>query len=48
MTRFLATQLAKSYWYDVSRAKRELGFTPAISTAEGMRRWAEELREKKA
>jgi nucleoside-diphosphate-sugar epimerase len=47
MTRFLATQLAKSYWYDVSRAKRELGFTPAISTAEGMRRWAEELREEK-
>lgn len=45
MTRFLATQLAKSYWFDVSRAKRELGFEPKISIEEGMRRWADELRE---
>ena len=44
MTRFLATQLAKSYWFDTSRAQRELGFTPKISTQEGMRLLREDLR----
>ena len=38
MTRFLATQLAKSYWFDTTRAKNELGFVPKISTEEGMLR----------
>ena len=38
MTRFLATQLAKSYWFDTTRAKNELGFVPKISIEEGMRR----------
>lgn len=47
MTRFLATQLAKSYWFDVSRAKRDLGFAAPISTDEGMRRWADELKNRK-
>lgn len=46
MTRFLATQLGKSYWFDTSRAKNELGFVPAISTEEGMRRLGEDLRER--
>lgn len=40
MTRFLATQLAKSYWFDTTRAKKELGFTPRVSHEEGMRRLA--------
>ncbi len=44
MTRFLATQLAKSYWFDTSRARKELGFIPKISTAEGMKRLGEDLR----
>ncbi|MBR0224991.1 MAG: NAD-dependent epimerase/dehydratase family protein [Thermoguttaceae bacterium] len=38
MTRFLATQLANSYWFDTTRAKNELGFTPRVSNEEGMRR----------
>lgn len=41
MTRFLSTQLAKSYWFDTSRARTELGFVPKISTEEGMRRLGE-------
>ena len=45
MTRFLATQLAKSYWFDTTRAKNELGFVPKISNEEGMRRLAEFVEE---
>ncbi len=38
MTRFLAEQLARSHWFSIDRAKRDLGYTPKISTAEGLDR----------
>jgi 2-alkyl-3-oxoalkanoate reductase len=38
MTRFLAAQLATSHWFDISRAKRDFGYEPRVSTVEGMRR----------
>ena len=38
MTRFLAAQLAKSHYFDISRARRDFGFQPAISLDEGMKR----------
>ncbi len=38
MTRFLAAQLATSHWFDISAARRDFGYEPRISTAEGMRR----------
>jgi nucleoside-diphosphate-sugar epimerase len=44
MTRFLAAQLAKSHWFDISAAKRDLGYRPRVSTEEGMRRMGEWLR----
>jgi len=34
MTRFVATQLATSHWFDISAAKRDLGYAPARSMAE--------------
>jgi nucleoside-diphosphate-sugar epimerase len=44
MTRFLAAQLATSHWYDISAARRDFGYEPRVSTAEGMRRLGEWLR----
>jgi nucleoside-diphosphate-sugar epimerase len=43
MTRFLAAQLATSHWFDISRACRDFGYQPRVSTEEGMRRLAAEL-----
>jgi nucleoside-diphosphate-sugar epimerase len=38
MTRFLALQLARSHYFDISRAKHDIGYSPRISTAAGMQR----------
>jgi len=44
MTRFVATQLSTSHWYDISAAKRDLGYEPTVSVEEGLRRLGERLR----
>jgi len=44
MTRFLARQLATAHWFDISAARRDLGYTPQVSLDEGMRRLAASLR----
>ena len=41
MTRFMAKELATSHWFDISRAKHDLGYIPAVSTCQGL----EKLRE---
>jgi 2-alkyl-3-oxoalkanoate reductase len=41
MTRFLAAQMARSHWFNITRAKTDFGYSPAISTAEGVRRMTE-------
>jgi nucleoside-diphosphate-sugar epimerase len=38
MTSFLALQLGRSHYFDISRARRDFGYHPRISTAEGMQR----------
>ena len=43
MTRFLAVQLGTSHWFDISAARRELGYVPAVSTDEGLVRLKEWL-----
>jgi len=44
MTRFLAAQLATSHWFDISAARRDFGYSPHVSTAEGMQRLGDWLR----
>jgi nucleoside-diphosphate-sugar epimerase len=44
MTRFLAAQLALPHWFDISAARRDLGYEPHVTMAEGMRRLADDLR----
>jgi nucleoside-diphosphate-sugar epimerase len=36
MTRFLARELSTAHWFDISRAKNELGYYPPITIEEGM------------
>jgi len=38
MTRFLAKQLGTAHWYDISAAKRDLGYVPSVSITEGLAR----------
>ena len=47
MTRFAAKELATSHWFDISRAKNDLGYVPQISTPEGLRRLEAWLTSKK-
>jgi nucleoside-diphosphate-sugar epimerase len=43
ITRFVARELSTAHWFDITAAKRELGYEPSISTDEGLRRLAEWL-----
>jgi 2-alkyl-3-oxoalkanoate reductase len=43
MTRFLALQLGRSHYFNIGRAKSDFGYSPNVSTAEGMRRLREWL-----
>ena len=40
MTRFVADALARHHWFDIGAARRDLGYTPRVSTAEGLERLA--------
>ncbi|NOX35806.1 MAG: NAD-dependent epimerase/dehydratase family protein [Deltaproteobacteria bacterium] len=41
MTRFAAKELATSHWFDISRAKKDLGYYPKVSTKEGLQKLKE-------
>lgn len=40
LTRFVAHELATAHWFDITAARRDLGYEPKISLEEGLRRLA--------
>ena len=46
MTRFLAHQLAKSHYFSLARARRDLGYQPLVSTEQGVERLLSSLTKK--
>lgn len=36
MTRFLASQLATAHWYDITAARRDLGYAPLVTVPQGL------------
>lgn len=46
MTRFLAEQLARSHWFSIAKARRDLGYAPRISTVDGVERVVEWMKKK--
>ena len=48
MTRFLASQLSRSHWYQVDKARRDFGFEPKVSVEDGLRKVARSLRDRNA
>jgi len=46
MTRFVAAELAKDHWFDISAARRDLGYVPRISMEQGLRELVDSLRSR--
>ncbi|MEI8380575.1 MAG: NAD-dependent epimerase/dehydratase family protein [Planctomycetota bacterium] len=44
MTRFVARQLATAHWFDISAAKRDLGYQPKVTVDDGLLQLSEWLR----
>ena len=44
MTRFVAAELAKDHWFDISAARRDLGYAPRVGMAQGTAELIEWLR----
>ncbi len=43
LTRFLVEQLSTAHWFDISAARRDLGYAPRVSTSEGLVRLSQHL-----
>jgi nucleoside-diphosphate-sugar epimerase len=44
MTRFVAAELAKDHWFDIGAARRDLGYVPRVSMAQGTAELVESLK----
>ena len=44
LTRFVAVELAKDHYFDISAARADLGYAPQASMAEALERTLEDLR----
>ncbi|GAB4249838.1 MAG: NAD-dependent epimerase/dehydratase family protein [Acidobacteriota bacterium] len=45
LTRFVVEELTTAHWFDISAARRDLGYEPRVSMEEGFRRLADWFRE---
>jgi nucleoside-diphosphate-sugar epimerase len=45
ITRFQVDAMATDHWFDISAIKRDLGYAPVVSTAEGLQRLADWLQD---
>ncbi len=48
MTRFVAAELAKDHWFNIAAARRDLGYSPKVTMAEGTAELVAALRASKA
>ena len=48
MTRFIAAELAKDHWFDITAARRDLGYVPRVTMAAGTAELVAHLRAKSA
>ena len=48
ITRFMAEAVSQSHWFDISAAKKDLGYIPKLTTAEGLKRLEDWLRTSQA
>jgi len=48
VTRFLVSQMSTPHWFDLSAAKRDLGYQPLVSTKDGLKQLAQYLNESSA
>jgi nucleoside-diphosphate-sugar epimerase len=46
MTRFVASELSTSHWFDIRAAQKDIGYVPEVSIKEGLRRLAAYLNKK--
>ena len=44
LTRFVAEELTLPHWFDLGRARQDLGYEPLVSLDEGLRRLARHIR----
>jgi nucleoside-diphosphate-sugar epimerase len=44
ITRFMAEAVSQSHWFNISAAKKDLGYRPKLTTAEGLKRLEDWLR----
>ncbi|HOI41751.1 MAG TPA: hypothetical protein PK523_02305, partial [Elusimicrobiales bacterium] len=44
LTRFVVRQLTTAHWFDISAARRDLGYSPSVTIEEGMNRLSSWLR----
>lgn len=45
LTRFLVREMTTAHWFNIAAAKRDFGYTPRVTTEEGLRRLAAHLKQ---